>query len=155
MDFSTEQIIPFFKKVTEVYSKEFMFSKTHFENGALLMQKIGFDSHVMVSNICSDKYLMSIIIGDGLVNIDILVTTPDEMIEYMEKYMPFIEALEEIDDDACDTCDCNDCDEDCGCCYDCDDLIVSYTVNINAEAIDAAFDELANEPCDWKPHFFD
>ena len=154
MDFSMEKIAPFFLKVTQVFSKEFMFSKNHFENGTLLMQKIGFDSYVMVSNICSDKYLMTIIIGDELLNIDILVTSPEEMIEYMKKYMPFIEALEDFDDDACEMCDCNDCDEDCGCCYDCDEP-VSYTVNINPEAIEAAFKELADEPCDWKPTFFD
>ena len=31
MDFSMEKIAPFFLKVTQVFSKEFMFSKNHFE----------------------------------------------------------------------------------------------------------------------------
>lgn len=154
MDFSTEKIMPFFKKATEKFGRDFAYSKTHFENGTLLMQKLGFDSFVMVSNVCSDKYLMTIMIGDGLLNIDILVTTPEEMVEYMEKYMPFIEALEDFDEGVCENCDCNDCDEDCEFCYDCDEP-VSYTVNINVEAIDAAFEELLNLPSDWKPTFFD
>lgn len=142
MNSNMVKILPFFAKVINTFEKEFLFSKPHFENGTLLMQKIGCESTVMVSNICSDKYLMTITIGEGILNIDILVTTPEEMVDYMKLYMPFIEAFVDCDESCCEDCECCDCDDDCGFCCDCDEPF-SYTVNINEEAIFAAFEELA------------
>ena len=136
MDFSKENIIPFVEKVAKTFSKEFAYSKVHLERGALIMQKIGYDNIIMVSNICEGKYLMSIMIGGGVVNVDFLVKTPEEVVENMTKYMPFIEAWRADDEE----------DED---------EPIQYSVDINCDEIYAAYEEWANEPCDWKPTFFD
>lgn len=136
MDLTNNKLMPFVQKVGEEFGEDFRFSREKLEYGVFIFGKIGYTTPIMLTNIVDDKFLMTIMVGGGVLNIDILIKTPEELAENITRFMPFIEALREDDEE----------DED---------EPVQYSVSINEDEINTAFEEMLNKPSDWKPTFFD
>lgn len=121
MNFTKEQLKPYIDKVSEEFGEIFNIAPTDLDKGVIFLKMRGYDNFVKIAHILSDKLLMTIMVGFGVLEIDILITSPEEMADYIKQYMPFLEAIRTDDE------------ED-------DDEPIQYSVLINEEALDIPTD---------------
>ena len=116
-----EKLKPYLDKVTQDYGNVFYVASVELEKGVIFLKRCGFDNFIEISDFLPDMVLMKILVGAGTLEIDILITSPEEMADYIKQYMPFLEAIRTDDE------------ED-------DDEPIQYSVLINEEALDIPTD---------------